>query len=157
MTTHHQNVAFLVFLLIIVLVQQSISDVPFDDSPQSSSDQSSSDGERRRPMQPRAISRSMLACRKLDELTGWVAVKAAINTMENSAKLNQCSTIYEDDDDDGNGIDRLSNPKTNAQRLNRATAFIGHRFRTNCVEDGKCRYVTNSTAKLYTTFSSDKG
>uniref|UniRef100_A0A914IEM1 Uncharacterized protein n=1 Tax=Globodera rostochiensis TaxID=31243 RepID=A0A914IEM1_GLORO len=223
-TTHHQNVAFLVLLLIIVLVQQCISDAPFDDSPQSSSDQSSSDGERRRPFQPRAgvstqpwprsITRTMScrshsgpmflgrpvemnepgrnlllvpksrpllssnnsrppslentikafedkekmknldenknnrdqpnsgstlrenaceqllptwdpitgkpykdyelrveACRKLDELTGWVAVKAAINTMENSAKLNQCSTIYEDDDDDGNGIDRLSNPK----------------------------------------------
>ncbi|KAI3410481.1 hypothetical protein GPALN_004582 [Globodera pallida] len=54
-TTHHQNVAFPVFLLIVVLVRQSIS----DDPSQSSSDQSSSDQERRRPMQPRAIPRSM--------------------------------------------------------------------------------------------------
>uniref|UniRef100_A0A183C0L9 Uncharacterized protein n=1 Tax=Globodera pallida TaxID=36090 RepID=A0A183C0L9_GLOPA len=54
-TTHHQNVAFPVFLLIIVLVRQSIS----DDPSQSSSDQSSSDQERRRPMQPRAIPRSL--------------------------------------------------------------------------------------------------
>ncbi|KAI3410484.1 hypothetical protein GPALN_004585 [Globodera pallida] len=45
------------------------------------------------------------ACNKLNALTGWVEVKEAISAMENSK---QCSTIFEDDDDDGNGIDSLS-------------------------------------------------
>uniref|UniRef100_A0A183C4R0 RING-type domain-containing protein n=1 Tax=Globodera pallida TaxID=36090 RepID=A0A183C4R0_GLOPA len=53
-STHHQNVAFLVLLIVLV---QSISVSPFDD-PKSSSDQSSSDGGRRRPLQPSSITKA---------------------------------------------------------------------------------------------------